>query len=373
MSFAFADRVDTSRQSDQGEELVAQTRELLPERVRRAFSGDVQSTDAREISPNTVTLERYALPAAGTGLRFLAPAIDKNLVKFVSEQRWQGYVSNADDTSFRAVIFEMSSDKSVDEDADASEEIEFNKNEVAEMMHSFVQPGAIFFWDVGFQIDSSGQWNRHSIISFPMIPIHTETQYEEALERAKSRFRELGWDKLENVRPWLKYYPAGMRWDTPIDIAPLQSVLEMSAKRFGRLPALEFMGWRVSYADLEALANRAAAGLQKIGVGPGAHVGLFLPNSPHYVIAFFGVLKAGGVVVNYPPLDTLRTLECKIADSETDVLVTSQPRLALSAGRETPPLYPPQDPDRWRIRRLGDSRLHRGARGGHRSDGDSEP
>ena len=177
----------------------------------------------------------------------------------------------------------------------------------------------------------------------------------------------------KTFRPWLKYYPAGMRWDTPIDIAPLQSVLEMSAKRFGRLPALEFMGWRVSYADLEALANRAAAGLQKIGVGPGAHVGLFLPNSPHYVIAFFGVLKAGGVVVNYPPLDTLRTLECKIADSETDVLADSQPRLALSAGRETPPLYPPQDPDRWRIRRLGDSRLHRGARGGHRSDGDSEP
>ena len=43
----FRGRVDTSRQSDQGEELVAQTRELLPERVRRAFSGDVQSTDAR--------------------------------------------------------------------------------------------------------------------------------------------------------------------------------------------------------------------------------------------------------------------------------------------------------------------------------------
>ena len=74
-----------------------------------------------------------------------------------------------------------------------SEEIEFNKNEVTEIMRSYIEPGAIFFWDVGFQIAPSGQWNRQSVISFPMIPIHTETQHREALERAKSRFKELGW------------------------------------------------------------------------------------------------------------------------------------------------------------------------------------
>ena len=82
------------------------------------------------------------------------------------------------------------------------------------------------------------------------------------------------------------------------------------------------MDKRITYAELEALANRAAAGFQKLGVGPGVHVGLYLPNTPHYVIAFFGVLKAGGTVVNYSPLDALRTLEFKIEDSETDILVT---------------------------------------------------
>ena len=124
------------------------------------------------------------------------------------------------------------------------------------------------------------------------------------------------------ARPWLKSYPAGVRWDAPIEIAPVQSVLETAAKRFGPLPALEFMDRRIAYAELEALANRAAAGLQKLGVGPGVHVGLYLPNTPHYVIAFFGVLKAGGTVVNYSPLDPLRALEAKIEDSETDMLVT---------------------------------------------------
>ena len=125
-----------------------------------------------------------------------------------------------------------------------------------------------------------------------------------------------------NARPWLKSYPPGVRWDTPIEAAPVSSVLENSARRFADLPALEFMGRRISYAELDGFANRAAAGFQKLGVGPGVHVGLYLPNTPHYVIAFFGVLKAGGVVVNYSPLDVLRTLEFKIGNSETDILVT---------------------------------------------------
>src|SRR5271170_14981 len=124
------------------------------------------------------------------------------------------------------------------------------------------------------------------------------------------------------IQPWVKSYPPGVRADAPLDLSPVQSVLDKAAERFGPRPALEFMGKRTSYAELEALANRAAAGFQKLGVGPGVHVGLFLPNAPQYVIAFFGVLKAGGTVVNYSPLDALSTLQFKINDSETDILVS---------------------------------------------------
>ena len=124
------------------------------------------------------------------------------------------------------------------------------------------------------------------------------------------------------IQPWLKSYPPDVRIKAPLDLSSVQSVLEKAAERFGSQPALEFMGKRTSYAELEALANRAAAGFQKLGVGPGVHVGLFLPNTPHYIIAFFGVLKAGGTVVNYSPLDALHTLQIKIEDSETDILVT---------------------------------------------------
>src|SRR6202050_3979206 len=124
------------------------------------------------------------------------------------------------------------------------------------------------------------------------------------------------------VQPWVKSFPPEVRSNAPLDLSPVQSVLDKAAERFGPRPALEFMGKRPSYAELEALANRAAAGFQKLGVGPGVHVGLFLPNTPHYVIAFFGVLRAGGAVVNYSPLDALPTLQLKIKDSETDILVS---------------------------------------------------
>ncbi|HEV2642645.1 MAG TPA: long-chain fatty acid--CoA ligase, partial [Candidatus Elarobacter sp.] len=61
---------------------------------------------------------------------------------------------------------------------------------------------------------------------------------------------------------------------------------------------------------------------QQLGVRPGVHVGLYLPNTPHYMVAFFGVLKAGGTVVNYSPLDAAQVLAHKVEDSETQILVT---------------------------------------------------
>jgi len=146
-----------------------------------------------------------------------------------------------------------------------------------------------------------------------------------------------------NDHPWIKSYPPGVRWDAPLPLMPVQRILDDAAARWPDHAALEFMGRRISYRELLDQCNRAAAGFQKLGVGPGVHVGLFLPNSPQYVISFFGVLKAGGTVVNYSPLDAARVLEHKIEDSRTDIMVT----LDLAA------LYP-------QMRRLlGHSRLRK--------------
>jgi len=122
--------------------------------------------------------------------------------------------------------------------------------------------------------------------------------------------------------PWTKSYPAGMRWDAELPIMPVQQLLDDAVARWPERPAIEFMGQVISYSELGALVDRAARGLQALGVKPGVHVGLYLPNTPHYPIAFFAVLKAGGTVVNYSPLDAERVLAHKIEDSQTDVLVT---------------------------------------------------
>src|SRR4029079_4891306 len=125
-----------------------------------------------------------------------------------------------------------------------------------------------------------------------------------------------------SVAPWIKSYPRGVRWDAELTTMPVQQILERSAGEWPDRPALDFMNKTILYRELNDLANRAAKGFQKLGVRPGVHVGLYLPNTPHYIIAFFGVMKAGGRVVDHSPLDGARELEFKIGDSETDFLVT---------------------------------------------------
>lgn len=138
--------------------------------------------------------------------------------------------------------------------------------------------------------------------------------------------------------PWIKNYPPGVRWDAELPVMPVQQLLDEAAEKWRDHPAVEFMGRRISYGELSGLVNRAAKGFQALGVKPGVHVGLYLPNTPHYVISFFGVLKAGGTVVNYSPLDAELVLEHKVEDSETDIIVTLDlaalyPQMAKLLGR----------------------------------------
>jgi long-chain acyl-CoA synthetase len=129
-------------------------------------------------------------------------------------------------------------------------------------------------------------------------------------------------DAFVTDHPWIKSYPAGVRWDAELPLVPVQQLLDDAVRRWPDHPAIEFMGRTLTYREFGALVNRAAKGFQQLGVGPGVHVGLYLPNTPHYAVAFFGVLKAGGTVVNYSPLDAERVLAHKIEDSETDIVVT---------------------------------------------------
>lgn len=124
------------------------------------------------------------------------------------------------------------------------------------------------------------------------------------------------------TEPWLAKYPENVQWDAAIPEGPLFAILDEAVERFPGNEAMDFLGKRYTYAELGAAVARAAAGFRALGVGKGAKVGLFLPNCPHFVIAYFGILKAGGTVVNYSPLYSEDQLAYQIEDSETDIMVT---------------------------------------------------
>ena len=121
---------------------------------------------------------------------------------------------------------------------------------------------------------------------------------------------------------WERHYPEGVSWRAPILKKPLFHIIDQSAEKYAHHTAIEFQGRSWSYAALGKMVNKVAEGLQKFGVTKGTKVGLFLPNTPYSIMFFFGVLKAGGTVVNYNPLYVERELASQIDDSETDIMVT---------------------------------------------------
>ncbi len=109
--------------------------------------------------------------------------------------------------------------------------------------------------------------------------------------------------------------------DTQGRTGVLDDLLQAAVHRWGSRPAMDFLGRRWSYRELGDLVERAARGLQDIGVGRGTKVGLCLPNTPYYVIFYYAVLRAGGTVVNFNPLYVERELSHQIADSGTTIMV----------------------------------------------------
>jgi long-chain acyl-CoA synthetase len=109
---------------------------------------------------------------------------------------------------------------------------------------------------------------------------------------------------------------------TPIAATPVTWLLEEAVRRFPQSPAMDFMGRQTSYAELGRLVDQAARGFQHLGVERGTRVALCLPNCPYYVISYFAVLKAGGVVVNMNPLYVEREMRHLVEDSGATILVT---------------------------------------------------
>ncbi|HEY7129489.1 MAG TPA: long-chain fatty acid--CoA ligase [Nitrospira sp.] len=122
-------------------------------------------------------------------------------------------------------------------------------------------------------------------------------------------------------QPWFVHYPHGVPKELPLTAETLTAMLSKSAQRFARRPALYFFGKTISYQECHALVECFAGGLAALGIRKGDRVALCLPNSPQAVIAYFGILRAGGIVVACNPTYTEYELSHQLRDSGARAVV----------------------------------------------------
>ena len=122
-------------------------------------------------------------------------------------------------------------------------------------------------------------------------------------------------------QPWVQHYPAGVPDELSLASITLVQMLALSAKRFARRPALYFFGKTISYQELEDIVDCFASRLAALGIRKGDRVALCLPNSPQAVIAYFGIVKAGGIVVSCNPTYTEHELGAQLRDAGARAIV----------------------------------------------------
>ncbi len=139
-------------------------------------------------------------------------------------------------------------------------------------------------------------------------------------------------------RCWLAKYPSEVVASLTYPEVPLDALLGEAARKHPDATATIFYGAKMNYRDIDEGASALAGALaQLLGVQEGDRVGILLPNSPPFVMAYYGILRAGGVVVQLNPLLSPYELRNELQDSGAVALITTDPLLdkAAEAVRET--------------------------------------
>ncbi len=134
-------------------------------------------------------------------------------------------------------------------------------------------------------------------------------------------------------QPWLEFYDEGVPPSLDYPAVPLDRLLADSAAKHPERPAIIFgarVGSRVldstlTYRELDDAVNRFAATMQQLGLAQGGRVAIIMPNCPQFVIAFYGILRAGGIAVPCNFLYTAPELEHQMVDAGAEIAVVLSP------------------------------------------------
>jgi len=122
-------------------------------------------------------------------------------------------------------------------------------------------------------------------------------------------------------KPWLAFYPKGSPATAEVPAVSVPEVFDAACARNASRPALAFYGAQITYGELQEAANRFAAALAALGINKGDRIALYLVNSPQFVIAYFGALKAGAVVTPVSPVYTSHEVRHQLEDSGARAIV----------------------------------------------------
>ncbi|HLR65062.1 MAG TPA: AMP-binding protein [Pseudogracilibacillus sp.] len=126
---------------------------------------------------------------------------------------------------------------------------------------------------------------------------------------------------MAQERPWIQHYPKEIPDTFDYEEKPLHSYLLENGSSSKEKKALHFMGKEMTYSEVSRESRKLASFLQSKGLKKGDRVAIMLPNTPQAVIAYYGILIAGGVVVQVNPLYTERELEHQLKDSGATCIV----------------------------------------------------
>lgn len=168
--------------------------------------------------------------------------------------------------------------------------------------------------------------------SIDLMVVNFQKLFDEAIENIEKTISSLAVLLPEDneffiQKPLIALTPSTMR-------ETLVSAFEISALQHSESPAVQFKNITVTYAELNARANRLAHYLLKLGVKPGTRVGLCLERSENTVVAMLGILKAGAAYVPLDPNYPSARLQLILQDSGLSVFIAEESVLSQLTSQE---------------------------------------
>ena len=128
--------------------------------------------------------------------------------------------------------------------------------------------------------------------------------------------------RYSEKKPWLLSYPIGVPEKIQYENLCIPEFLERAARNYPTNIALSFMGYKITYRQMKDMVDSFSTCLSDFGIKKGDSIAILLPNTIQCVIAYYAILKLGGIVVMNNPLYSDKELLHQFNDSGAKVLIT---------------------------------------------------